>query len=82
GDIRVKSGILMGVSSLESEKIGLYNADKIASIFYGTTPRLLTQEFEGVPSIALNIDMADKIGMDISLSTLASVDQIYGGPFN
>ncbi|MCR5763456.1 MAG: hypothetical protein K6G00_08765 [Treponema sp.] len=82
GDIRVKKGILMGVSSLESEKIGLYNADKIASIFYGTTPRLLKQEFVGVPSIALNIDMADKIGMDIPLSTLATVDQIYGGPFN
>lgn len=81
GDIRVKGGILMGVSSLESEKIGLYNADKIASIFYGTVPRLLKQEFIGVPSIALNIDMADKIGMDIPLATLATIDKVYGGPF-
>ncbi len=79
GDIRVKDGILLGVSSLETEKIGLYNADKIASIFYGSVPRLLKQEFTGVPSIAMNLDMAEKIGLDVPLETLATVDQLYGG---
>lgn len=78
GDIRVKAGILMGVSSLETEKIGIYNAEKIAAILYGEVPRLLEQEFTGVPSIALNMDMADKIGLDLPLATLATVDQLYG----
>lgn len=81
GAIRVKNGILLGVSSFESEKIGLYNAEKIASILYGEVPRLLKQEFVGVPSIALNLDMAEKIGLDLSLITIAAVDQIYGGEF-
>lgn len=79
GDIRVKNGVLMGVSLVETEKIGIYNAEKIASIFYGDVPRLLKQEFVGVSSIALNLDMAEKIGFDLPLSTLATVDQLYGG---
>ncbi|MCR5288964.1 MAG: hypothetical protein K6E51_03105 [Treponema sp.] len=78
GDIRVKEGVMLGVSSLETEKIGLYNADKIAAIFYGEVPRLLSQDFVGVPSIAMNIDMAEKIGYEYSLSTLATMDQLYG----
>ncbi len=78
GDIRVKDGILLSVSSLEEEKIGLYNANKLASIFYGRVPRLLSQEFNGVPSIAMNIDMASAIGFNVPLSTLATVDQLYG----
>lgn len=78
GDIRVQKGILLGVSSLETEKIGIYNAEKIAAILYGEVPRLLEQEFVGVPSIALNLDMAEKIGLDLPLSTLASIDQLYG----
>lgn len=81
GDIRVKEGILLGVSSFESEKIGLYNAEKIASILYGQVPRLLDQDFKGSPSIALNYDMAKKIGLDLPLSELATIDQIYGEDF-
>ncbi|HBG65539.1 MAG TPA: hypothetical protein DDW78_03605, partial [Treponema sp.] len=78
GDIRVREGVLFGVSSLETEKIGLYNADKIASMLYGEVPRLLSQKFVGVPSIAMNLDMANKIGYEISLASLATMDQIYG----
>lgn len=78
GDIRVKEGILLGVSSVETEKIGLYNAGKIAAILYGEIPRLLSQEFTGVPMIAINLDMAEDIGFDIPLSTLGTIDQIYG----
>lgn len=78
GDIRVKDGVLMGVSSVEAEKIGLYNAGKIAAILYGHVPRLLSQEFTGVPSIVMNLDMATSIGIDVPLSTLATVDQLYG----
>jgi ABC-type uncharacterized transport system substrate-binding protein len=77
GEIRVRDGIMLGVSSLESEKFGLYNAKKIISIFSGQSPRSLPQRMEGVPSIVLNLATARKIGMDIPLSVLSSVDQIY-----
>ena len=77
GQIRVKDGILMGVSSLETEKIGLYNADKIAAILSGKRPRTLEQVFTGMPSIALNIGTAETIGLDIPLETLASIDFLY-----
>ncbi len=77
GQIRVKDGILMGVSSLETEKIGLYNADKIAAIFSGEKPRALEQVFTGMPSIVFNMTTAEKIGLDIPLETLSSIDILY-----
>ncbi|MCQ2594942.1 MAG: hypothetical protein MJ196_06750 [Treponemataceae bacterium] len=77
GEIRVKDGILMGISSVESEKIGLYNANKIEAIFYGVIPRLLDQNFTGFPSIAMNLETARKLGLDLPLETLASIDILY-----
>lgn len=77
GEIRVKKGVLLGVSSVETQKFGLYNAKKMAAILSGQSPRSLPQTMEGVPSIVLNLGTARKIGMDIPLSTLSSVDQIY-----
>lgn len=76
GEIRVNEGILMGVSALETEKIGIYNAMKIAAIFSGRQPRSLPQEFEGVPSVAFNVTVAGKIGMNIPLDTLSSIDHL------
>ncbi len=77
GQIRVKDGILMGVSSLETEKIGLYNADKIAAILSGEMPRALEQVFTGMPSIVFNLTTAEKIGLDVPLETLSTIDILY-----
>ncbi len=77
GEIRVKEGIMLGVSSLESEKFGLYNAKKAVAIFGGASPRVLPQIMEGVPSIALNMKTARLIDRDIPLSVLSSVDKIF-----
>ena len=77
GEIRVKQGILLGVSSLETEKVGLYNAKKIILMLKGELPRLLSQNFVGVPSIAMNIETAKGIGIDYPLSTLAAIDKLY-----
>ncbi len=79
GEIRVKDGILMGMSSVEAENIGLYNANKIAAIFYDVIPRLLSQEFTGFPSIAINLDTAKKLELDFPLETLAAIDKLYMG---
>ncbi len=77
GEVRVKDGILMGVSSLGIEKTGLYNAGKIGAILSGKAPRLLNQVFTGIPSITLNVDTAEKIGMDVPLSVLSTIDKLY-----
>ncbi len=77
GEIRVKDGILMGMSSVEAENVGIFNANKMAAVFYGVIPRLLPQEFKGFPSIALNLDTANKIGLDFPLETLAAIDKLY-----
>ncbi|MDR3336338.1 MAG: hypothetical protein LBT16_03945 [Treponema sp.] len=75
GDIRVRQGIMLGISSIETEKFGIYNADKIAAIFSGVPPRSLPQMLEGMPSIILNLDTAKKIGFSVPLSILSSIDQ-------
>ena len=77
GEIRVEEGILMGVSSLETEKIGLYNAKKMISILKGSSPRLLDQSFMGVPSIVMNLSTAKSLGLDYPLNTLAVIDKFY-----
>jgi ABC-type uncharacterized transport system substrate-binding protein len=77
GEIRVRDGVMLGVSSTESEKFGLYNAQKIIAMLAGESPRALNQKMEGVPSIVLNLGTARKIGRDIPLSVLSTIDQIY-----
>ena len=76
GEIRVRQGVMLGISSLETEKFGLYNANKITAIFHGVSPRMLKQTLEGMPSIVFNLDTAQKIGFQVPLSILSSVDQI------
>lgn len=76
GEIRVRQGVMLGISSLETEKIGLYNANKIAAIFYGASPRVLGQVLEGMPSIVFNLDTAHKLNFEVPLSILSSVDKI------
>lgn len=80
GDIRVRQGIMLGISTLEIEKFGLYNANKIAAIFHGVSPRMLKQTLEGMPSIILNLDTTQKIGFQLPLDILSTVDQlVYQG---
>ena len=76
GDIRVRQGILFGISTLETEKFGLYNANKIAAIFHGVSPRMLKQTMEGMPSIVFNLDTALKIDIQVPLDVLSIVDQL------
>ena len=76
GDIRVRQGIMFGISNLETEKFGLYNANKIAAIFHGVSPRTLNQRMEGLPSIIFNLDTAQAIDFQVPLNVLSMVDQI------
>jgi ABC-type uncharacterized transport system substrate-binding protein len=76
GEIRVRGGIMLGISSISIEKIGLYNARKIAAILLGVSPRDLPQQLEGLPSVVLNLDTVQKIGFSLPLSILSTVDQM------
>jgi ABC-type uncharacterized transport system substrate-binding protein len=76
GEIRVRDGIMLGISSIAIEKIGLYNARKIAAILLGVSPRDLPQQLEGLPSVVLNLDTVQKIGVSLPLSILSTVDQM------
>jgi ABC-type uncharacterized transport system substrate-binding protein len=76
GEIRVRDGIMLGISSIAIEKIGLYNARKTAAILLGVLPRDLPQQLEGLPSVVLNLDTVQKIGIPLPLSILSTVDQM------
>jgi ABC-type uncharacterized transport system substrate-binding protein len=76
GEIRVRQGIMLGISNLETEKFGLYNANKIAAIFHGVSPRMLKQVQEGIPSIVMNLDTAQKINFLVPLDVLSMVDHM------
>ncbi len=77
GSIRVKAGILFGISMSGQVRAGVYNAKKIVAIFNGETPRNLLQLFENVPSVAINIRTAKIIDYDIPIDIIAGSDEVY-----
>ena len=77
GTIRVKQGILFGISMAGITRSGIYNAKKITKIFGGAKPRDLPQLFENLPSIAINLKTASQIGYDVKIDLIAGSDEIY-----
>ncbi|MBN2534314.1 MAG: hypothetical protein JXB88_15610 [Spirochaetales bacterium] len=77
GSIRVKEGILFGISMSGQVRAGIYNAKKIVTIFHGELPRNLPQLFENVPSVAINLKTAQIIEYDIPIEIIASSDEVY-----
>lgn len=77
GSIRVKAGILFGISMSGQVRAGIYNAKKMISIFHGESPRNLPQLFENIPSIAINLKTASIIEYDVPIDIIASSDEVY-----
>ncbi|MFP4362848.1 MAG: ABC transporter substrate binding protein [Spirochaetia bacterium] len=77
GSSYVVQGILLGESASDSLLAGLYNAKKMVAILKGAVPRELSQVFEHMPHIALNIATAQEIGFDIPIDIIASADEIF-----
>lgn len=73
----VKSGALMGFSSIDWTARGKYVANKIVEIFEGASPRSLKMVDPGIPKITLNIQVAEKIGFDPPFDIIAASDEIY-----
>ena len=73
----VKSGALMGFSSIDWSARGQYVAKKMVEIFEGTKPRDLQMLDPGIPKITLNIFVVEKIGFDPPFDILAACDEIF-----
>ncbi len=77
GSTVVKKGALLGVSGYLVKSTGIYNAEKVIEILKGKKPRELSQTFENVPKIAVNVKTAQIIGFDIPIDVISSSDEIY-----
>jgi ABC-type uncharacterized transport system substrate-binding protein len=79
GSKMVRKGILMSISNDGAyEALGLYYANKVASIFNGTKPRDLEQLYPDPLVIALNMETSRIIGFPIPKSILRIANEIYG----
>lgn len=77
GSIEVRNGALMSIARADFSGIGRFGADKIARIFNGSSPGELPQIFEDTPNIAINMEVADKIGYRPTFDILLVADEIY-----
>jgi ABC-type uncharacterized transport system substrate-binding protein len=73
----VKYGALFGQSSLASQHVADMAADMMIKILEGASPRSLPMTFDRVPSIAVNLETAAGLGIDLSLELLGVADQVY-----
>lgn len=74
GSYMVRKGAMMGVSGKE---MGMYDALKAVKILNGVKPRELSQKYEKMPKISLNLTTAHLIGYDIPVDIIKSADEIY-----
>ncbi|MBQ7607002.1 MAG: ABC transporter substrate-binding protein [Desulfovibrionaceae bacterium] len=77
GSADVKLGALMSQSEQTAREEGAYCAELLAQIRGGKTPRSLSQVFDFVVIIAINLRTAAHIGWNPSLETLLMVDEFY-----
>ena len=77
GSVLVKKGVMLGISGSELKSAGIYNVKKIIHIFGGKKPRELSQLFENIPSIAINLKSASNIEYDVPVDIISSSDEIY-----
>jgi ABC-type uncharacterized transport system substrate-binding protein len=77
GSKYVKSGALMGFSSIDFGPRGDYNANKMIRIFQGESPRSLPMIDTAPPKISFNLRVAEKIGFNPPFDILGASDEIY-----
>lgn len=77
GNIEVENGALITVSVMDEKNIGRFSADIISKCLKGTKPRDLEQSFQSAPRIALNTEVAKKIGFKLPFELLMVVDETY-----
>lgn len=77
GSIEVRNGALMSIARADFSGIGRFGADRIARVLNGSSPGELSQIYEDTPNIAINMEVADKIGYKPTFDILLVADEIY-----
>jgi len=77
GTEEVMAGALISVARADFSGVGEFGADNMVKILQGTSPRKLPQVFENIPHIALNMEVARRIGYQPPFEILLVADEIY-----
>ncbi|MGI5912275.1 MAG: ABC transporter substrate-binding protein [Syntrophomonadaceae bacterium] len=77
GTEEVMAGALLSVARADFSGVGEFGASNMIQILQGTSPRELPQVFENVPHIALNLEVARRIGYKVPFEILLVADEIY-----
>lgn len=77
GQAEVERGALMSLARSDFKGIGLFGADRIIRVLNGREPGTLSQVFENTPALALNLEVAEKIGYQPPFEILLVTDKIY-----
>jgi len=77
GTEEVMAGALISVARADFSGVGEFGANNMIKILKGTSPRKLSQVFENIPHIALNLEVARKIGYKPPFEILLVADEIY-----
>lgn len=77
GTEEVQSGALISVARADFNGIGQFGAENIVRLLKGKSARELPQVFENVPHIALNLEIARKIGFKPPFEILLVADEVF-----
>ncbi len=77
GTEEVVAGALISVARADFSGVGKFGADNMIKILQGNSPQKLPQVFANVPHIALNMEVARKIGYQPPFEILLVADEIY-----
>lgn len=77
GTEEVMAGALISVARADFSGVGEFGANNMIKILQGTSPRKLPQVHENIPHIALNMEVARKIGYKAPFEILLVADEIY-----
>jgi ABC-type uncharacterized transport system substrate-binding protein len=77
GPGETKLGVLMSLAQTNFDDVGLFEAKAISQVLDGAKPREVSQVFEGPLGLAINLEMAVRIGWNPPFEILAAVDEIH-----
>ena len=77
GPDQVKRGVMLSISRVEVEDMGLFQAGVIAQSFHGKKLGDIGQVYEEQKRIVVNKETARRIGYPISESVLKIADTVY-----
>ena len=78
GADEVARGVLLSMSSQGFDRVGLFQAEVIAKVLNGASPRRLAQVYEEPPKIAYNLETSMRIGFEPPAYAIAATDEFYG----